>query len=416
MTPPPDLNDVEAQIEKLQKEKDEAVKNADYEKAAALRDEAQKLLDEKNEMQQRWYEDNKDTAGVVDAEVVAEVVSKMTGVPLTRLEKRETQRLLELETELHKRVVSQDEAISAIAKAVRRSRSGLKDPNRPMGCFIFLGPSGVGKTLLARALAEFMFGDESALVQIDMSEFMEKHNVSRLVGAPPGYVGYEEGGQLTERIRRRPYAVLLLDEIEKAHSDVYNMLLQIMDEGRLTDSFGRRIDFKNVILIMTSNIGAELIKSQSGFGFGKKNPEANYEKMKDMLEKEVEHHFRPEFLNRVDDTIVFRPLTRENLQTIVDYELAKVFKRLTEHGLKLELTSHAKEFLIDKGYNPEFGARPLRRAIEHYIEDPLSEAMLQGKFKGKNLIKIDVQDEEHLKFEGVEVPEETKSETAVAKP
>jgi len=416
MTAPPDLNDVEVKIEKLQREKDEAVKNADYEKAAALRDEAQKLLDDKNEMQRKWYEDNKETAGVVDAEIIAEVVSKMTGVPLTRLEKRETQRLLELEAELHKRVVSQDEAISAIAKAVRRSRSGLKDPNRPMGCFIFLGPSGVGKTLLARALAEFMFGDESALVQIDMSEFMEKHNVSRLVGAPPGYVGYEEGGQLTERIRRRPYAVLLLDEIEKAHSDVYNMLLQIMDEGRLTDSFGRRIDFKNVILIMTSNIGAELIKSQSGFGFGKKSPDANYEKMKDMLEKEVEHHFRPEFLNRVDDTIVFRPLTRENLQTIVDYELAKVFKRLVEHGLKLELTSHAKEFLIDKGYNPEFGARPLRRAIEHYIEDPLSEAMLQGVFKGKNLIKIDIQDEEHLKFEGVEVPEAAKSETAVAKP
>jgi len=416
MTPPPDLNDVEARIEQLQREKDEAVRNADYEKAAALRDEAQRLLDEKNELQRKWYEENKETAGVVDAEVVAEVVSKMTGVPLTRLEKRETQRLLELEAELHKRVVSQDEAISAIAKAVRRSRSGLKDPNRPMGCFIFLGPSGVGKTLLARALAEFMFGDESALVQIDMSEFMEKHNVSRLVGAPPGYVGYEEGGQLTERIRRRPYAVLLLDEIEKAHSDVYNMLLQIMDEGRLTDSFGRRIDFKNVILIMTSNIGAELIKSQSGFGFGKKSPEANYEKMKEMLQKEVEHHFRPEFLNRVDDTIVFRPLTRENLQTIVDYELAKVFKRLTEHGLKLELTPQAKEFLIDKGYNPEFGARPLRRAIEHYIEDPLSEAMLQGKFKGKNLIKIDVQDEEHLKFEGEEVPEAAKSEAAVAKP
>jgi ATP-dependent Clp protease ATP-binding subunit ClpC len=333
---------------------------------------------------------------------------------LTRLEKKETQRLLELETELHKRVVSQDEAIMAVAKAVRRSRSGLKDPNRPMGSFIFLGPSGVGKTLLARALAEFMFGDENSLVQVDMSEFMEKHNVSRLVGAPPGYVGYEEGGQLTERIRRRPYAVLLLDEIEKAHSDVYNMLLQIMDEGRLTDSFGRHVDFKNVVLIMTSNIGAELIKNQSGFGFGKKSPEANYEKMKEVLHKEVEHHFRPEFLNRVDDTIVFKALTRKDLQTIVDYELAKVFKRLTEHGLKLELTDQAKEFLIDKGYNPEFGARPLRRAIEHYIEDPLSESLLREQFKGKNLIKIDVQDEEHLKFEGSKVKEPKESEHAVA--
>ena len=411
MTPPPDLTELEEKIEKLQREKDEAVKNADYERAAALRDEAQQQLDKKNQLQKKWYEDNKEATGVVDNEVVAEVVSKMTGVPLTKLEKKETQRLLELEAELHKRVVSQNEALGAIARAVRRSRSGLKDPNRPTGSFIFLGPSGVGKTLLARALAEFMFGDESALVQLDMSEFMEKHNVSRLVGAPPGYVGYEEGGQLTERIRRRPYAVLLLDEIEKAHPDVYNMLLQIMDEGRLTDSFGRHVDFKNIILIMTSNIGAELIKNSSGFGFSKKSPEANYEKMKEMLNKEVEHHFRPEFLNRVDDTIVFKALTREDLQTIVDYELAKVFTRLTEHGLKLELTDQAKEFLIDKGYSPEFGARPLRRAIEHYIEDPLSEAVLRGEFEGKNLIKIEVQDEEHLKLEGFEVAEAKKDKS-----
>ena len=411
MTPPPDLTKIEGKIEKLQKEKDEAVKNADYERAAALRDEAQQLLDEKTQMHKKWYDENKEATGVVDNEIIAEVVSNMTGVPLTRLEKKETQRLLELETELHKMVVSQDEAITAVAKAVRRSRSGMKDPNRPMGCFILLGPSGVGKTLLARALAEFMFSDKNSLIQLDMSEFMEKHNVSRLVGAPPGYVGYEEGGQLTERIRRRPYSVLLLDEIEKAHPDVYNMLLQIMDEGRLTDSFGRSIDFKNVILIMTSNIGAELIKNQSGFGFGKKTPESSYEKMKDVLQKEVERHFRPEFLNRVDDTIVFKALTREDLQIIVDYELAKVFKRLTEHGLKLELTERAKEFLIDKGYNPEFGARPLRRAIEHYIEDPLSEAVLGGKFKGKNLIKVDVQDEEHLKLKGFEVKEAEKTES-----
>jgi ATP-dependent Clp protease ATP-binding subunit ClpC len=399
----------------LQKEKDEAVKDADYELAASLRDEAQKLLDEKTKLHKEWYDKNKETTGTVDAEVIAEVVSKMTGVPLTRLEKKETQRLLELELEIHKRVVSQDEAITAVAKAVRRSRSGLKDPNRPMGCFIFLGPSGVGKTLLARALAEFLFGDESALIQLDMSEFMEKHNVSRLVGAPPGYVGYEEGGQLTERIRRRPYAVLLLDEIEKAHSDVYNIMLQIMDEGRLTDSFGRHVDFKNVILIMTSNIGAELIKSQSGFGFGKKTPEETYEKMKDMLQKEVDRHFRPEFLNRLDDTIVFKSLSKEDLQTIVDYELAKVFKRLIEHGLKLEPTEQAKEFLIEKGYNPEFGARPLRRAIEHYIEDPLSEAVLRGEFKDKNVIKVDVKDEEHMKFEGFKKEAPSKSKEAVTK-
>ena len=412
MTPPPDMAEIEKEIEQLQKQKDDAVKNADYEQAAALRDQSQQLLDKKNQRHKEWYEKNKEETGIVDAEIIAEVVSKMTGVPLTRLEKKETQRLLELEAELHKRVVSQDEAITAVSKAVRRSRSGLKDPGRPMGSFVLLGPSGVGKTLLAKALAEFMFGDENSLIQLDMSEFMEKHNVSRLVGAPPGYVGYEEGGQLTERIRRKPYSVLLLDEIEKAHSDVYNILLQIMEEGRLTDGFGRYVDFKNVIILMTSNIGADLIKSQSGFGFGKKTAEANYEKMKEMLQKEIERHFRPEFLNRVDDTIVFQSLTKENLKTIVDYELAKVFKRLTEHGLKLELTEQTKEFLIEKGYNPEFGARPLRRAIEHYIEDPLAEAVLAGEFKGKNLIKIEVKDEEHLKLEGFEVkPEPNEKES-----
>ncbi len=413
MTPPPDLAEYEAKIEKLQAEKDEAVRDADYERAAALRDDIQRILDEKAEVQRQWQEQNNDQVGVVDMDVVAEVVSKMTGVPLRRLEKEEAEKLLELEAELHKTVVSQDEAISAVAKAVRRSRSGLKDPNRPMGSFIFIGPSGVGKTLLARALAEFMFGDADALVQIDMSEYMEKHNISRLVGAPPGYVGYEEGGQLTERIRRRPYAVLLLDEIEKAHPDVYNMLLQIMEEGRLTDSFGRHVDFKNVILIMTSNIGAELIKSQSGFGFGKRTEQANYEKMKELLDKEIERYFRPEFLNRLDGVIVFRPLTHENLQTIVEYELNKVFKRLIEHGLRLELDAAAKEFLVEKGYNPEFGARPLRRVIERYIEDPISEALLRGKFKGKKAIRITVQDEEHLRFEGVDDEEKQSEETSV---
>jgi len=411
LTLPPNLTEVESKIERLQREKDEAVRSADYERAAALRDEMQHLIEEKTQLQMKWYDENRESTGVVDAEVIAEVVSNMTGVPLTRLEKKETQRLLELEAELHKTVVSQDEAIHAIAKAVRRSRSGMKDPNRPMGCFIFLGPSGVGKTLLAQALAEFLFSDRNALVRIDMSEFMEKHNVSRLVGAPPGYVGYEEGGQLTERVRRRPYAVVLLDEIEKAHPDVHNILLQIMDEGRLTDSFGRSVDFKNVILIMTSNIGAELIKNQAGFGFGKKSPEANYEKMKEVLQKEVERNFRPEFINRVDETIVFRPLTRDDLKAIVEYELVKVFKRLMDHGLKLELSPASKEFLIDKGYNPEFGARPLRRAIEHYLEDPLSEAVLRGDFKGRNLVQIDVRDEEHLKFEGQAIEEPQKAAT-----
>jgi len=415
MAPPPNMADLEAKLEKLQGEKDDAVRNADYERAAALRDESQRILDEKTMIQKQWREQNKEILGKVDNEIIAEVVSKITGVPLTRLEKKETQRLLELEDELHKTVVSQNEAIIAVSKSVRRSRSGLKDPNRPMGSFLFIGPSGVGKTLLARALAEFMFGNADALIQMDMSEYMEKHNVSRLVGAPPGYVGYEEGGQLTERIRRRPYSVLLLDEIEKAHSDVYNMLLQIMEEGRLTDSFGRHIDFKNVILIMTSNIGADLIRNQGGFGFGKRTEESNYEKMKEMLTKEIDRHFRPEFLNRLDSQVVFKALTREDLTTVVEYELNKVFKRLIEHGLKLEVSNASKEFLIDKGYNPEFGARPLRRAIERYIEDPLSEGLLKGDFKRTDVIKIDVLDEEHLKFEPGKKKKKKKKEVAQTK-
>ncbi len=376
------------------------------------------LRAKKEEMQRQWREKAKEVDGVVDEEVIAEVVSKMTGVPLTRLEKEEAQRLLELENELHKRVVSQDEAIKAIAKTIRRARSGLKDPHRPMGSFLFLGPSGVGKTLLSKALAEFMFGDEDALIQIDMSEYMEKHNVSRLIGAPPGYVGYEEGGQLTERIRRRPYSVVLLDEIEKAHPDVFNMLLQIMEEGRLTDSFGRHVDFRNVIMIMTSNIGAEMIKGGvqpfglTGRGKGSQE-EQSYEKMKQTLMKEIERYFRPEFISRLDDVIVFRPLSRKNLELIVELELKKVTKRLTEHGLKIEISADAKDFLIEKGTNNDFGARPLRRAIEQHVEDPLSEELLRGAFKGRDLIKISLKDEEgnkHLFFETFTTPTAAGSE------
>jgi ATP-dependent Clp protease ATP-binding subunit ClpC len=409
MTKPPDLASIEDQIERLQAEKDEAVKNADYERAAELRDRTEQMRAEKENMVRDWKEQSSEASGIVDEEVVAEVVSKMTGVPLTRLEKEEAQRLLELENELHKKVVSQHEAIVAVSKSIRRARSGLKDPRRPMGSFIFAGPSGVGKTLLSKALAEFMFGDEEALIQLDMSEYMEKHNVSRLVGAPPGYVGYEEGGQLTERIRRRPYAVLLLDEIEKAHPDVFNMLLQVMEEGVLTDSFGRRVDFRNVILILTTNIGAELIKSGGGFGFGKRDEETTYEKTKELLNKEIERYFRPEFINRLDDIIVFKSLTREDLETIVDFELRKVRQRLGEHELTLELTDEAKEFLIDKGYNPDFGARPLRRAIEQNVEDPISEDILRGSYKGRNRVVVTVtgekegedgEDTRHLYFEG----------------
>ena len=408
MSKPPNMADLEADIERLSVEKDEAVRAADYERAAELRDQAEGLRREKEQIQRDWRAKTKEVDGVVDEEVIAEVVSKMTGVPLTRLEKAETERLLQLEEELHKTVVSQDEAIKTISKAIRRARSGLKDPRRPMGSFIFVGPSGVGKTLLSKALAEFMFGDADSLIRIDMSEYMEKHNVSRLIGAPPGYVGYEEGGQLTEQIRRRPYAVVLLDEIEKAHPDVFNMLLQVMEEGELTDSFGRHVSFRNVILIMTSNIGADLIKNKAGFGFGKVDENADYDKIKKTLMTEIERYFRPEFINRLDDTIVFRPLDKKDLVGIVDFELGKVLERLVERGMSFELDQAAKDFLIDKGYNPDFGARPLRRAIEQYVEDPLSESILRDEFRSGHLIKVGKHEEkDHLTFVAEDKPAES---------
>ncbi|MEO1129037.1 MAG: ATP-dependent Clp protease ATP-binding subunit [Planctomycetota bacterium] len=407
MTKPPDLADLESQIERLTIDKDEAVKNADYERAAELRDQAEKLRKEKERTQKEWRDKAKETGGVVDEEVIAEVVSKMTGVPLTRLEKEEAERLLKLEDELHKRVVSQHEAIKSISKAIRRARAGLKDPKRPMGSFVFVGPSGVGKTLLSKALAEFMFGDDEALIALDMSDYMEKHNVSRLVGAPPGYVGYEEGGQLTEQIRRRPYSVVLLDEIEKAHPDVFNMLLQIMEEGRLVDSFGRSVDFRNTILIMTSNIGADLIKGGGGFGFSRQQSgETDFDSIKSILMKEIERYFRPEFINRLDDVIVFRPLTKEDLETIVLFETDKLRRRMADQGWTLELDQAAKDFLIDKGYNPDFGARPLRRAIAQYMEDPLSEALLGGEFQGMNRITVTkAEGEEKMIFTPSDDPE-----------
>src|SRR5438309_4286852 len=392
MTRPPDLKELDTQIEQLNQEKESAVAEQDFEKAAHLRDQADKLKKKKELITKEWREKSKEIDGVVDEEVIREVVNKMTGVPLTRINADETQRLLSMEDELHKTVVSQHEAINAIAKAVRKSRAGLKDPKRPIGSFIFAGPTGVGKTLLAKQLAKFMFGDENALVQIDMSEYMEKHNVSRLIGAPPGYIGYEEGGQLTEKIRRRPYSVVLLDEIEKAHPDVWNMLLQIMEEGRLTDNVGRMIDFKNTILIMTTNIGAEQITGKAGFGFGKKDEQTTYEKMKEVLKQVMEGTFRPEFLNRVDDIIVFRSLNKADMKHIIDIELAKVVKRLKEKNLMLVLTEESKDLLIERGYSPEFGARPLRRAIEHLLEDPLSEELLKGGFQGKDTITVKVQE------------------------
>ena len=406
MSKPPNLKEIDEEVEQLNREKEEAVANQDFEKAASLRDRADKLKKKKNDITRQWREKSRENGGVVDEEVIAEVVSKMTGIPLTRMTTEDTMRLMQMEDELHKKVIGQHEAIKAIAKAVRRSRSGLQDPKRPTGTFVFAGPTGVGKTLLAKALAEFMFGDEEALIQIDMSEYMEKHNVSRLIGAPPGYVGYEEGGQLTEQIRRRPYAVVLLDEIEKAHPEVFNMLLQLMEEGRLTDSFGRSVDFRNVVLIMTTNAGAEAIKNESAFGFQKPDDDAGYENMKRRVTDEIEKVFRPEFINRVNDIIVFHHLTNNDLKEVVDLELGKVRKRLNEKGLVLDLSDEAKEFLIKKGSNTDYGARPLRRAIESFVEDPLAEELLKGEFNGKDTIKVDVKkvaDKKQLVFEGLKL-------------
>lgn len=420
MTRPPDLKEIDEEVERLNKEKEDAVANQDFEKAASLRDQADKLRKKKDSITREWREKSEQTDGVVDEDVIAEVVSKMTGIPLTRLSTEDSLRLMKMEEDLHKRVISQSEAVKAISKAVRRSRSGLKDPKRPTGCFVFAGPTGVGKTLLAKALAEFMFGDEDALIQIDMSEYMEKHNVSRLIGAPPGYVGYEEGGQLTEKIRRRPYAVVLLDEIEKAHPDVFNMLLQVMEEGRLTDSFGRNVDFRNCVLIMTTNAGADAIKNEQSFGFQAPDDDASYDAMKLRVNDQIEKYFRPEFLNRLDDTIIFRHLTKEDLKSVIDLELGKVRERLRERGHELELTDAAKEFLIKKGSNLDYGARPLRRAIESYIEDPLSEELLKGEFQGQDHILVDaIKDEEsgtikRLDFKGSTTESEPETAAAVS--
>ncbi len=409
MVRPPDLKELEEEIQRLNTAKEEAVAEQKFEKAASFRDQADKLRKKKDQLTEEWREKSRQTDGVVDAEVVAEVVAKMTGIPLTRLSSEDAVRLLQMESELHKRVISQDQAITQVCKAVRRSRSGLKDPKRPTGVFLFSGPTGVGKTLLAKTLAEFMFGNQDALIQIDMSEYMEKHNVSRLIGAPPGYVGYEEGGQLTEKIRRRPYAVVLLDEIEKAHPDVFNMLLQIMEEGHLTDSFGRRVDFKNVILIMTTNAGASKMAHGGSMGLHtlrERDQEKSYDDMKVNLMHELQRQFKPEFLGRLDEVVVFRKLTREELKQIVDIELEKVYARLKERGKRLVLSDEARGFIIDKGEvddGLDYGARPLRRSVERFIEDPLSEELLRGTFDGQNVIRIElveVADQKQLIFHG----------------
>ena len=403
LTAPPNLREVEDRIEKLRKEKEAAVKGQDFEKAAALRDQEREARSDLERAKREWARSKAEAQPVITAEDIAQIVSKWTGIPTFRLEEKETQKLLRMEEELHQRVVGQEEAISAIANAIRRSRAGLKDPRRPIGSFIFLGPTGVGKTLLAKALAEFLFGNEDAIIQVDMSEYMEKFNVSRLIGAPPGYVGYEEGGQLTEKVRRRPYSIVLLDELEKAHPDVFNLLLQALEEGRLTDSFGRKVDFKNTVLIMTSNIGAELLKKSASLGFQQPKEETTYLDMKSQLLEEVKKAFKPEFLNRVDDIIVFRPLTRDDLNRIVDIEMNEVKNRLKEISVSIELSPSAKEYLIEKGFDPLYGARPLKRTIARLLEDSLAQEIIAGHFKEGSSIQVDVENDK-LVFNPSPVP------------
>ena len=397
MTAPPDVKHIEERIESLKKEKEQSVKGQDFEKAAKFRDEERKLKEELNKVNKDWKESRGRFEPNVSDEDIAVIVSKWTGIPIVKLEEKEQEKFLKMEQGMHKRVIGQDEAISAIAHAVRRSRAGIKDPRRPIGSFIFLGPTGVGKTLVARALAEFMFGDEDAIIQLDMSEYMEKFNISRLVGAPPGYVGYEEGGQLTEKVRRRPYSVVLLDEIEKAHPDVFNLLLQMLEEGRLTDSFGRKVDFKNTIIIMTSNIGAETLKKQGSIGFKSQEEEVTYQTMKAKLLEEVKKVFKPEFLNRVDDTIVFRPLTRDDLEYIVEIEIKEVESRLKDQKIFIELAKEAKDFLIERGFDKIFGARPLKRTIQRFLEDPLAEEIIKGSYKNGANVKVAAK-ADHLEF------------------
>ncbi len=390
MTRPPDVKDIEKEIEQIKGDKEAAIKAQDFENAAALRDTEKHAKEKLERILTEWREKREEEWVVVSEDDILHVVSKWTGIPLQRMEQKDTDKLLRMESELRKRVIGQDEAAVAISKALRRSRADLKDPRRPIGSFVFLGPTGVGKTFLAQSLAEFMFGDRDALIQIDMSEYMEKFAASRLVGSPPGYVGYEEGGQLTEAVRRRPYAVVLFDEVEKAHPDVMHLLLQILEEGKLTDSFGRKVDFRNTIIIMTSNVGAETLRKQTTLGFGATSAidEHAYDAMKDRLMEEAKRAFKPEFVNRLDDIIVFHQLSKTDLVKIVDLEVAKLVERVKSKNVDISLDQKAHDFLIEKGYDPQYGARPLRRAVERYLEDPLAEELLRGTIKSGD--KIDV--------------------------
>ncbi len=400
MTLPPEIKEVEVKIQEIEKEKIASSNHQEFEKAAKFRDEEKKLKEKLRKLKKKWEEKRSEKQVVLTEEHIAEIVSKSTGIPVSRLEEEESEKLLRMEDELHKRVIGQDEAITTISRAIRRARAGIKNPRRPIGSFIFLGPTGVGKTELAKALSEFLFASEDALIRIDMSEYMEKFAVSRLIGAPPGYVGFEEGGQLTEAVRRRPYSVVLFDEIEKAHPDVFNLLLQILEDGRLTDNNGRTVDFKNSVIIMTSNAGARIIGKGKSLGFRKDDQILEYEEMKQKIMSELKNIFRPEFLNRLDEIIVFHALTKEELSLIVDIMLKDLLVQLTKKNISLELTPKAKELIIDLGYNPDLGARPLRRIIQNLLEDMLSEAILKDKTLNNSIIKIKVENR-HLSYEKI---------------
>ncbi len=394
MTAPPDVREIDEKIAEIRLKKESAIDGQDFERAASLRDEERQLQEERQRREQVWKAGEMDVLSEVDEEEIAEVLSIWTGIPVFKLTEEETEKLLRMEEELHKRIISQNEAISAVSRAIRRTRSGLKDPRRPAGSFIFLGPSGVGKTELSRALAEFLFGDEDALIQLDMSEYMEKHTVSRLIGSPPGYVGYEEGGQLTEAVRRKPFSVVLFDEIEKAHPDVFNTLLQILEDGRLTDSQGHTVDFKNTIIIMTSNLGTRDLQ-KSGVGFASRSDnESTYQKMQERVMEELKRSFRPEFVNRIDEVIVFHALTQEDVTEIVDLLMVRVREQLKAKDIEIELTDAAKVLLAEKGYDVSLGARPLRRTIQRLLEDPLSEKILYREFRAGETVMVDARDGE----------------------
>ncbi len=401
---PPDVKGIEVEIEEIKGRKEAAIKAQDFEKAAALRDSEKEAKDKLENVLAEWRKRRDEQEVLVTDEDIRQVVAKWTGVPLSRMEQQDMDRLLRVSDELKGKVIGQDEAVYAMGKALRRSRADLKDPKRPIGSFIFLGPTGVGKTHLAKMLAQYMFGDQTALIQIDMSEYMDAHNVSRLVGAPPGYVGYEEGGQLSEKVRRRPYSVVLFDEIEKAHPDIWNLLLQILEDGVVTDSLGRKVDFRNTIIIMTSNVGADVVRKNMVMGFGVKSDESSYEQMKEKMLGEAKRVFKPEFLNRLDDIIVFHSLTRDDLTKIVDIEVAKVHHRLKPRQITFRLTPEATAFLIEKGYDPAYGARPLRRAVERFLEDPMAEEILRGTIKNGDFVVVGEKDKALTFAVGVDTP------------